>query len=161
MNKRLFMPLIIITLLLFVCLNVEARSLAKHLNQYQAKYGWASSEDPEFCADFASDNNIFTRWDSKHDETNSWIAFDFGKTRQINTILIIWEAAYARVYAIDYSNDAEYWRETWKEHRGDGGMDLIQFTHYVKARYLRLRCSQKANDDWGYSVFEFQVWGEN
>jgi mannan endo-1,4-beta-mannosidase len=121
----------------------------------------ARTQEQSFDADLACDNNIDTRWDSNHDERVSWIAFDYEKVQYISTVLIIWEQAHATTYAIEYSNDAENWREIWKEYEGDGNIDLIQFTTHVRARYLRLKCTQKANDDWGYSVYEFQAFGKH
>jgi hypothetical protein len=86
--------------------------------------------------------------------------FDYGLRKYIETIVIAWEAAYAKVYRIQVSDDAERWRTVFTEHQGHSGIQVIQFASMVRGRYIRILCSQKANDDFGYSIFEFQIFGE-
>ncbi|WP_235002371.1 discoidin domain-containing protein, partial [Rhizobacter sp. OV335] len=45
-----------------------------------------------------------SRWESSQSDTN-WIQFDFGAKTQIGYLKLVWEAAYAKEYAILVSDD--------------------------------------------------------
>lgn len=131
------------------------------LDKYEPWSVIASSDNgSESLPIMAADNILGTRWDSDHSEAKSWIKFDYGLRKYIKTIVIAWEAAYAKVYHIQVSEDGELWKTVFTEHHGHEGLQVIQFSSRVKGRYVRIQCSQKANKDYGYSIFEFQIFGD-
>jgi len=149
-----------VLVILFSASSVDS-AMTMNLDKYEP---WSitasSSNDEEAVPGFAADNNLVTRWDSDHNEAKSWIMFDYGLRKYIETIVIAWEAAFAKVYRIQVSEDGEHWRLVHTEHQGHAGLQVIQFASMVKGRYVRVQCSQKANDDYGYSIYEFQIFGE-
>jgi len=146
--------------ILFSASSVDS-AMTMNLDKYEPQSITASSSSDEECMPgLAADNNMPTRWDSDHNEAKSWIVFDYGLRKYIETIVIAWEAAFAKVYRIQVSEDGEHWRTVFTEHQGHAGLQVIQFSSMVKGRYIRVLCSQKANDDYGYSIYEFQIFGE-
>ena len=146
--------------ILFSASSVDS-AMTMNLDKYEPQSITASSSNGEECMPgLAADNNLKTRWDSDHNEAKSWIMFDYGLRKYIKTIIIAWEDAFAKVYRIQVSEDGEHWRSVHMEHQGHQGLQVIQFASMVKGRYVRVQCSQKANDDYGYSIYEFQVYGE-
>jgi hypothetical protein len=152
--------MLVIALCIFLA-PVAETAMTANLDKYEPWSVEASStagEDAEPA--LAADNNLTTRWSSDSGEQKTWIMFDYGLRKYIQTIVIAWEAAYAKVYRIQVSEDGEHWRTVFVEHQGHEGLQVIQFSSMVRGRYVRLQCSQKANDDYGYSIFEFQIYGE-
>ena len=80
-----------------------------------------------------------------------------GEQKQFNYIKIYWEAAYAKSYKIQVSDDAINWTTVLMAINGDGGIDEINFTTQQK-RYLRLYCYERVNDWWGYHIYEIEVY---
>ena len=136
-------------------------AMTMNLDKYEPWSVTASSDNcEESTPAMAADNNLATRWDSAHDEEKSWIMFDYGLRKYIETIVIAWEEVFAKVYRIQVSEDGERWRTVFTQHQGQAGLQVIQFSSMVKGRYVRVQCSCKASDDFGYSIFEFQVFAE-
>lgn len=52
----------------------------------------------------------------------------------------------------------DYWRVVYEERNGDGDSDEIQFEP-VEARYVRMFGKERALLPWGYSLYEFEVYG--
>lgn len=132
----------------------------ENLKRYKIWNASASSWDGADKPGRAIDNNLATRWTTPSADKRAWIAFDLHFRKNIDTIVIAWEAANARVYRIQISDDKKNWRTVFKQHQGKSGMDLVRLTHHVRAQYIRLLCTQKALKDCGYSIYEFQVFGE-
>lgn len=59
--------------------------------------------------DYAVDGDISTRWESEYKNKTEWMYVDLGKTADIDYIYLKWEAAYAKSYQIQFSNDEENW----------------------------------------------------
>ena len=106
-------------------------------------------------AKFATDGKFGTRWSSQfHD--NEWITVDLGRERTISRVLLAWEAAHGKSYALQVSLDNKTWREVWSTDNGPGGREEIKFAR-APARYVRLDCRKRDNPQWGFSLWEFQV----
>ena len=104
-----------------------------------------------------TDGNPGSRWSSANEE-NEWIAVDLGKVTKFNAIELDWEAAYAKTYKIQVSNDSLSWTDIYSSDKGEGGMDNIGLEP-VKARYLKMTGLKRAIE-WGFSLFEFKVFNE-
>jgi hypothetical protein len=106
----------------------------------------------------AADGDMLTRWSSDYYEGPQWIYFDLGQERVVSNIIIRWERAYAKDYAIMVSNDKAFWQEVYREPMSDGGTDEINFPA-VKCRYIRIQSIERVNEDWGISIWETEVYG--
>ena len=69
----------------------------------------SSSEDSNPPAN-AVDGNPRTRWASAA-EDNQWIRVDFGDNVTFDQVEIDWEAAYARTFVVQISDDGEQWSD--------------------------------------------------
>lgn len=101
-----------------------------------------------------TDNNIGTRWSSDYND-NEWVYVDLGQVKEIGSVVLNWESAYAKSFSIHASNDAGTWKEIYSTSKGNGGMELIEFKP-VMARYIKMLGIKRATQ-WGYSLFEFEV----
>ncbi|MCK5225906.1 MAG: discoidin domain-containing protein, partial [Planctomycetes bacterium] len=109
---------------------------------------------PELRGENAVDDNIHTRWASEQSDPQ-WICFDLGCPKMFDSMNILWEAAYARVYEIQISDDLKNWKTVYTEKNGDGGADII-YVGKQKARYVKMYGVERAAD-WGYSIFELKI----
>jgi len=104
-----------------------------------------------------TDGNPGSRWSSANVD-NEWMAIDLGSVTEFNAVELDWEAAYAKAYKIQVSNDSVSWKEIYSSDKGEGGMDNISLEP-VKARYVKVTGLKRAIE-WGFSLFEFKVFNE-
>lgn len=102
------------------------------------------------------DNNIGTRWSSNYSD-NEWVLVDLGQVKEIASIMLNWESAYGKSFKIQVSDDASQWKDIYSTDDGSGGMELIEFKP-LNARYVKMLGIKRATE-WGYSLFEFEVYG--
>ena len=104
----------------------------------------------------AVDGKGDTRWESDFAET-AYSYVDLGAEYKIDTVNLIWEAAYGKAYTIETSVDGNTWTPVFTETAGDGVTDTIQLAE-VTARYVMLYGTKRATQ-YGYSLWEFEVYG--
>ncbi|MBL7072121.1 MAG: discoidin domain-containing protein [Candidatus Omnitrophica bacterium] len=104
----------------------------------------------------AVDGNYLTRW-SSHNSDPQWIAVDLGAFCDISKVILNWETAYAKSYAIQISDDGSYWDDAYVTTAGDGGVDIIPLA--ANTRHVRMYGTERYNTAWGYSLFELGVYG--
>lgn len=121
------------------------------------RMAFASSSQQGSNPTLAVDNNETTRWESTWDSAQEWLVVDLGKTAHISSIRLIWENAYAKRYEIQFSADGETWKTVYTNPDSRGGTEEKPLTG--SARYVRLLMTEKAQPAYGYSLFEFQVYG--
>jgi beta-glucanase (GH16 family) len=116
----------------------------------------SSVESAELSGDRAVDGNTRTRWASAEGHDPEWISVDLGRSVRVTRAVLTWEKAYARGYLLEVSDDARNWRQLYATDRGDGRTDDLR----VKGtgRYVRVYGTKRATG-WGYSLWEFQVYG--
>jgi len=119
------------------------------------KPAFASSSESGQPAD-VTDENSSSRWASKS-LNNEWIYIDLGKEETVNGVGLNWEAAYAKAYKIQVSNDASSWEDVYSTSEGLEGRKHIDFDD-VTARYVRM-LGQERGSWWGYSLYNFEVYG--
>ncbi len=110
---------------------------------------------------FAVDGNQSTRWESDFSDPQ-FIIVDLATTYALNRVEIDWEAAYATQYQIQLSNDKQQWTTASSITSGNGGTDVFNLNGQ-NARYIRMYGTQRTtigNIQYGYSIFEFEVYGE-
>ncbi|MFG2330825.1 discoidin domain-containing protein [Streptomyces sp. NPDC048604] len=102
----------------------------------------------------AVDGDSGTRWASEWSD-DQWLQLDLGSVRQVGKVVLDWEAAYARGYRIELSENGTDWRTAWSTDEGDGGLDTATFDTEA-ARYVRVH-GVKRGTGWGYSLQEVTV----
>ena len=104
----------------------------------------------------AVDGNATTRWESQYTDAQ-WIYVDLGQPMEVTHVKLSWEAAYAKTYQIQVSNDAVNWTNIYSTTTGAGGVnDLTGLKGY--GRYVRMNATLRGTG-YGYSLFEFEVYG--
>jgi hypothetical protein len=115
----------------------------------------SSTENGGTPASNAFDGNNGTRWASAFSDPQ-WIRVDLGATATINRVVLRWEGAYARAFTIQTSADGTNWTTIHTTTNGTGGVQDL--TVSGAGRYVRMNGTQRATQ-WGYSLWEFQVYG--
>ncbi|WP_344219238.1 discoidin domain-containing protein [Kribbella sancticallisti] len=102
----------------------------------------------------AVDGNVSTRWGSERTD-DQWFQVDLGAPTSVRGVTMLWEAAYARSYALQVSDDGTSWRDVRSTTAGAGGVETVDFAP-TTTRYVRMPGIQRATQ-YGYSLWEFQV----
>ncbi|MFF1476820.1 discoidin domain-containing protein [Streptomyces sp. NPDC058301] len=117
----------------------------------------SSSETSSLGAKNAFDGDGATRWASAEGKDPQWIRVDLGVTATISRVRLSWEAAYAKAYRLEVSQDGASWTPIVDEKAGNGGTD--DWTGLSgKGRYLRLYGTARGTS-YGYSLYEAEVYG--
>jgi hypothetical protein len=114
-----------------------------------------SSEAPDASA--ITDGSPGTRWSSRYTD-NQWIYVDLGQPKEVATVTLNWESAYAKAYKIQVSDDANSWKDVYSTSNGRGGIEHLSFDP-VTTRYVRMLGLHRASD-FGYSLYSFEVYGK-
>lgn len=116
----------------------------------------SSNESNLLVAANAVDGDYTTRWSSQFYDPQ-WIYVDLGNIYQIEAVRLKWELACAKVYNIQVSNDAQNWDTIYVTLNGQGGTEEITGLN-ARARYIRMYGMLRYRE-WGYSLWEFEVFG--
>ena len=123
----------------------------------EGKVARASSLEMESTGpENAVDGKKETRWSSVFSDSE-WLYVDLGQSCQIEAVRIEWENAYAKAYDIQVSSDGVTWTSIHGARNSKGRVEDIVGIR-AAARYVRLLGIQRGTE-WGYSVFEFKVYG--
>lgn len=102
----------------------------------------------------AFDGNLKTRWSSKFGEKNAFLSVDLGKVVSISGVKLFWQAAAAKAYTIDVSNDGTSWKTVYQTSNGVGGIEAISHLK-TSGRFVRMNATKSW---WGsYSLWEMEV----
>ncbi len=115
----------------------------------------SSVESASTPASAVNDGNKSTRWSSAFSDPQ-WIRIDLQSAYNITGARIFWEAAAAKNFEIQVSNNATTWTRVFSTTGGDGGTDNFSFT--ATARYIRMLSTARTTQ-YGNSIFEFEVFG--
>ena len=108
-------------------------------------------------ASLVTDGGAGSRRESEYNDPQ-WIYVDLGKEEKIENIILKWETACAKKYTLQVSNDAKKWKTVYDNKDGKGGIEKIDLES-VTARYVKLEGISRATQ-FGYSLFEFEIYGE-
>ncbi len=103
----------------------------------------------------AVDGSLTTRWSSAASDPQ-WIRVDLGQSYNITNVTLNWEAAYARAFQIQTSNDGTTWTSIYSTTTGTGGVQTLNITG--TGRYVRMNGTARATA-YGYSLWEFSIRG--
>lgn len=104
----------------------------------------------------AVDGELGTRWISDESE-EQWIYVDLGESKSVRSVNVEWEAAYAKSFQIQTSNDEDSWTTVYEDYNGNGGSDYIVLANAVSTRFVKLYAFQKGTP-YRYSLREFEVY---
>src|SRR5450631_3014709 len=122
----------------------------------QGKPATASSvENAGFPASNAVDGNTATRWSSQFSDPQ-WLEVDLGASASISQVVLQWEAAYGKAFQVQTSPDGTNWTSIYSTTTGTGGTQTLNVTG--TGRYVRMYGTARGTQ-YGYSLFEFQVYG--
>jgi glucose/arabinose dehydrogenase len=116
----------------------------------------SSSYSTSYSADRANDGDSTTRWSSAFAD-NQWWQADLGAVRQVDTVSLNWEAAYASSYKIQVSSDGSTFTDAANVSTTQPGWKTTTFTA-VAARYVRVLGLTRATP-YGISFWDAQVFG--
>jgi F5/8 type C domain/Ricin-type beta-trefoil lectin domain/Putative Ig domain len=117
----------------------------------------SSVQGPSWPASNATDGSLTTRWSSAFSDPQ-WLQVDLGSAQPVCQVVIHWEAAYAKAFQIQTSNDAVNWTAIYSTTTGTGGTQTLNITG--SGRYIRMYGTTRATQ-YGYSIYEFQVYAQN
>jgi uncharacterized repeat protein (TIGR02543 family) len=116
----------------------------------------SSIESSATAASAAIDNNTTTRWASVFSDPQ-WIMFDMGSAKAITVVVFDWEAANARNYTLEGSNDVTFAIKTTlvtKTNMASGDHRIDSLTGLTGSyRYYRMYGTAR-NLTYGYSIYE-------
>ena len=151
-KKRVLNLIILFFILILLLLDLEA----KKIKILKAVASSIQDNNSEFKPENAIDNDFSTRWSSEFSDPQ-WICFDLGSKKSFQTVTILWESAYGKVYELQISDNALDWKTIFKENNGDGDEDEdIIITKRQKARYVRIYCIKRGTQ-WGYSIWDVSI----
>lgn len=139
-KKKVTAWMLILAMTITVCppgklADVGAADTVKPYNLSYGRPVYASSQDGGNTAENAVDGDTGTRWQAKQNDTNEWIYVDLGKEADIDHIYLHWEAACAKYYDIQVSNDEEDWTTVYTKGKQVGGYtDLALSYKYTGVR---------------------------
>jgi hypothetical protein len=105
----------------------------------------------------AVDGNTSTRFSSNFAD-NAYITVDLGAVYNINEVRFLWEAAYGTAYNIQVSTNNSTFTTIKAATGQDGGTDDFTGLSGV-GRYVRMQGVSRTSFLYGYSIYEFQVYG--
>lgn len=108
-----------------------------------------------FAPGQAVDGDEGTRWASEWTD-DQWLRIDLGSAKPVERVTLDWEAAYAKSYRVELSQDGRNWQTAWSTATGDGGLDTARFAP-AQARYVRVHGLERGTK-WGYSLQEVGVY---
>lgn len=120
---------------------------------------YASSSVGNSNPAYAVDGSTGTRWESAWNDNTEWIYVDLGKVTDVTGVKLYWEGAYAKKYKIQVLNDEENWSDVYVNSDCKGGNEDLNIT--ANARYVRVYMTKKALEAYGYSLYEFEVYGKD
>ncbi|MBI4845052.1 MAG: family 16 glycosylhydrolase [Candidatus Omnitrophica bacterium] len=116
----------------------------------------SSQEAEDLGAENAVDRDKNTRWSSAFSDPQ-WIQVDLGQKYLIDSVRLNWEAAYARGFEIQVSDDGKKWNTVYGEQQGKGSTQEITQLN-AAGRYVAIYGIERATE-FGYSLWEFEVFG--
>ncbi|EGT3617277.1 glycosyl hydrolase family 20, partial [Clostridium perfringens] len=102
-----------------------------------------------------------SRWSSGSfsNGAKQWITIDLEKESTFDKVRLFWEAANAKVYEIQTSNDNENWTTVHRNEAGKGGVETIELSEKQNARYVRVFCEKNNPDVWSsVSLYEVEIY---
>jgi hypothetical protein len=124
----------------------------------------ASTFQSGFPAEGAFDGVGTTRWGSQYDANltsvprdSNYVYVDLRGTARITQIILSWETAYGKDFKLEISDDAVNWKGLARVSNNTSTTNNIMVAGI--GRYVRMHGLQRAVLNYGYSLWEFEVYG--
>lgn len=115
----------------------------------------ASSSTGGNTAEYATDGDASTRWESEHSDNQS-IVVDLGHVCKVVSVDAAWEAAFASDYTVDFSDDGKSWTTVATD--GASGAGTVVTPAAGDTRFVRLSCLKRGSA-YGFSLYSLAVRG--
>ncbi|ADJ43688.1 alkaline phosphatase [Amycolatopsis mediterranei S699] len=119
----------------------------------------STTESSSYTGAKAVDGSTTTRWASAEGADPQWLRIDLGQSASIHRVVLNWEAAYAKKYRIEVSDDGTSFTTAATVDTGDGKIDDLGGLT-ARGRFVRFVGLTRATS-YGYSFWEMQVFGTN
>jgi hypothetical protein len=108
------------------------------------------------------DGNIGSRWESVWQVDPQWVFVDLQSPTNLDSVTIDWEAAYATSFLLQTSTDSITWTTLYSTTTNPGGHNSIPLsgTGTTNIRYVRIYGTARSLSSYGYSIWEFRVYGQ-
>lgn len=121
----------------------------------------ALTTEPDLGHDlqYINDGNSNTRWSSQYADPQ-WVSIDLQDDYRISSVILLWEAASAQDYRLEFSMDNKAWTPivTMTAQKNGPRNDTLNTKNAV-ARYIRMYGTAR-NTKYGYSLFEIEAYGQ-
>jgi beta-glucanase (GH16 family) len=121
-------------------------------------YAWDYNNNQYADWNHGSQGGYYNFADQQAPDAIEWIRVDLGGLNNVNRVVLNWENT-GKSFQIQTSTDGTNWSTAFTTTNGAGGIQDITFTAR-SARFIRMYGTQRSND-WGYSLWEFQVFAGN
>jgi len=108
-------------------------------------------------SDMAVDGISSTRWSSSFQD-NQWWLVDLQHQVLPGSIIIVWEAAYAKMFNVQISTDNFTWQPLYTDNAFAGGTSSISNISSLSGRFIKVNCVQRASV-YGSSFYTFNLNG--
>lgn len=153
-----FTPLLAAIVLVPTAIATAATPKAADVLLSQAKSVATSTvESSSYAGAKAVDGSTTTRWASAEGADPQWLRIDLGQATTVHRVVLDWEAAYAKTYRIEISDDGTNFTTVTSVDNGDGKTDDLDGLD-AHGRYVRFVGLTRATS-YGYSFYEMQVFG--
>lgn len=103
-----------------------------------------------------TDGSASTRWESTASDPQ-WAEVDLGSTQDIGSVRLSWEAAAAKAFSVQVSDDGQTWRTVASTSNATGGTMTIPIPDGTSARYVKVEGTQRLTQ-YAYSLYSLNVY---
>jgi hypothetical protein len=121
-------------------------------------YAWAYNNNQYADWNHGSQGGYYVFSDQQAPDSPEWIRIDLGALYNVDHVNLNWENT-GKSFQIQTSTDGTTWSNAYTTTNGTGGVQDITFGAR-STRFVRMYGTQRAND-WGYSIWELQVFAGN
>jgi hypothetical protein len=121
-------------------------------------YAWAYNNNQYADWNHGSQGGYYSLADTQAPDSPEWIRIDLGALYNVDHVNINWENT-GKSFQIQTSTDGTTWSNAYTTTAGAGGIQDITFGAR-STRFVRMNGTQRSND-WGYSIWELQVFAGN
>jgi hypothetical protein len=119
----------------------------------------ASSTANGNLASSLTDGGAPRRWESQAADPQ-WVQVDLGRVQTVTRVVLDWEQAAAKKYAVAVSADGVTWTQVGAETNGNGGSDTVAFPA-IQARYVHVGMTERLYPQWAYSMYDLHVYRDD
>ncbi len=137
----------------------EVKAYAEPANLAYGAAVTASSVERKDCpAEAVADGNRNTRWSSNRND-NEQITLKLAKEQTVGKIVLRWEQAAGKEYAVEFSEDGTNFTEVFRKTDGKSGAVETIVIEPRKTNFIRIQGIKRATQ-YGYSLWEVEAYAK-